>query len=114
MQKNKEICQLCKELQKYRRETSGALDVEVEIRQSCRLRTWPPTLRMLLSPEIVSLYTRALGNLHRENYRASDFLMLYACACDKLQWCVGEKLLEADPMCGDSYPLMKQLQNFIR
>ena len=68
---------------------------------------------MLLTPEIVLFYTRALGNLHRENYRASDFLMLYACACDKLQWCVGEKLLEADPMCGDSYPLMKQLQNFL-
>ena len=55
-QTNKEICWLLTELQKYRRETSGALDLEVEIRQSSRLRTWPPVARMLLSPEIVSLY----------------------------------------------------------
>ena len=101
-QKNKEKFQLSKELQKYRRETSSALDLEVEIHQSCQLRNWPPVHRMLLSPEIVFLYTRAFGNLHRENYIASDFFMLYACACDKLHWCVGEKLLEADPICAYS------------
>ena len=58
-QTNKEICQRCKELQKYRRETSGALDVEVEIRQSCRLRTWPPVQSMLQLPEVVSLHQGA-------------------------------------------------------
>ena len=106
--------QLSKELQKYRNEDSGALDLEVEIHQSCRLRNLPPVQSMLRSPEIASLYARASQNIHREKYRASDFIMLYTCACDKLQWCIGEKLLEANKMCADSYHIMKQLQDIIR
>ena len=69
---------------------------------------------MLKSRDISSLYTRALGHRRNENYTTSDYLMLYACACDKLQWCIGEKLLEAEPICADSYPLMRQLQDLLR
>ena len=109
-----EMLQLSKELQKYRRENAGAPDLEVEIEQSCRLRNWPPGRRMLDAREITSLYAAALGRRQHENYRKAETLMLYACACDKLEWCIAEKLLKAEPICADGYPLMRQLQDLLR
>ncbi len=47
-------------------------------------------------------------------YAAADQPMLYACACDKLQWCIAEKLSKAEAICADRYPLMRQLQDLLR
>ena len=88
--------------------------MEMEIQQCCRLRIWPPLKSTLDSPEVARLFSRALGQRRHDQYGEPDFLMLYACACDKLQWCIGEKLLKAEPICADRYPAMKQLQDLLR
>ena len=68
---------------------------------------------MLEAREIAPLYAKALGRRQNENYGAAETLMLYACACDKLQWCIGEKLLKAEPICAERYPVMRQLQDLL-
>ena len=108
------MLQLSTELQQYRRDTGGALELDVEIKQSCRLRNWPPNRSMLDSREITSLYAKARGQRQNMNYAAADQPMLYACACDKLQWCIAEKLSKAEAICADRYPLMRQLQDLLR
>ena len=69
---------------------------------------------MLDSPEIRSLYSKALSQRQHEKYRKADMLMLYACACDKLEFCISDKLLKAEPMAADGYPAMRQLQALLR
>ena len=113
-QKNTEIFLLGKELQKYRREHPGALDLEMEIQQCGRLRNWPPVESTLDSREVARLYSSTFGRRQNNNYGAGDYLMLYVCACDKLQWCIGNKLTQVVPMCPDSYPLMRRLHDILR
>ena len=113
-QKNTEIFLLCKELQKYRREHPGALDLEMEIQQCSRLRNWPPALSTLDSREVACLFSRTLGSRRHNQYATPDFLTMYACACDQLQWCIGNKLTQVVPMCPDSYPLMRRLHELLR
>ena len=60
------------------------------------------------------MYAKALGQRHHENYGAADMLMLCACACDKLEFCLSEKLLNAEPIAGDGYHAMTQLQGVLQ
>ena len=53
---------------------------------------------MLDSKEIGSLYAKRAGRLHHEKHGAAETFMLYACAYDKLQCCIGEKLLKAEAL----------------
>ena len=75
--------------------------MDVEIQQSLTLRTWRPRPKMLDAREIRPLYAKALGHRGHLNYGAAETLMLYACACDTLQWFVGEKLVKTEPICTD-------------
>ena len=61
--KQRDMLQLSRELQKYRTEDAGAIDMEEEIKQSARLRNWPPSQRMVREPEIRCLYGESLGSL---------------------------------------------------
>ena len=112
--KQKEMSRLSRELVKYRKENAGPLDFEIEIKQSQRLRNWPPTRSMLEAREVQSLYAKALGHRQHENYVFDDYNMLYACACDKLEFGLSEKLLKAEPIAADGYPAMAQLQGLLQ
>ena len=36
--------------------------------------------------------------------------MLYARACDNLEWRLAQKLMAAEPVCAEQFPLLKKLQ----
>ena len=112
--KQKEMSRLSRELVKYRKENAGPLDFEIEIKQSQRLRNWPPARSMLEAREVQSLYAKALGQRQHEKYVPDDYNMLYACACDKLEFGLSEKLLKAEPIAADGYPAMAQLQGLLQ
>ena len=108
--KQRDMLQLSKELQKYRAEQAGALDMEEEIKQSARLRNWPPCRSMLRTPEIRCLYGEAMGSLRGQNYGASEHARPYARACDRLEWLLAQKLMIAEPLCAENFPALKKLQ----
>ena len=58
-----DMLQLSRELQKYRTQHDGAIDMEEEIKQSARLRNWPPSQSMVREPEIRCLHGESRGGL---------------------------------------------------
>ena len=69
---------------------------------------------MLCSAEVTHMFAKALGGRCHDKYGAADTLMLYDCACDKLEFCLSEKLLNAEPIAGDGDPVMTQLQGLLQ
>ena len=69
---------------------------------------------MLDAAEVRCIFAKSLGHRCHDNYGDGDMLMLYDCACDKLEFCLSEKLLNAEPIAGDGYPVMAQLQGLLQ
>ena len=61
-------------------------------------------------PEIRCLYGESLGSLRKQKYGASEFIVLYARACDNLERRLAQKLMAAEPVCAEQFPLLKKLQ----